>query len=102
MMIFLVLYILARYVNQRLANADAEVIVLPCELRSAKLIAIDPMGRFSFDQLHDLGDCLLATKRDQTVNMFPITVDEVEENILFLGVVSNVLEDSRSDFVSQE
>ena len=55
----------------------------------------------SFDELHQLFYGLIRAERDQTMDVIYMAIEEINENVLFTRVFSNMLEDLGANFIGQ-
>jgi hypothetical protein len=63
---------------------------------------IDPMRRFSFQQLHRFGDRHIRPKADQRMHMIGNAIDAIEKYALCRGIVAHMSEHVSPNFIAQQ
>ncbi len=102
MMFFLIGDVVPHALDNCFANRHRKILILPFKSSSAQFVLIYPKRRFAFYQLHYLFHRLVCAKRNQTMNVVFITVDEIKMDIFLCRVFPNMLENFLPNFISQK
>jgi len=77
MMFFLSVNISSNCFNMTFTYTYCPKIILPGEFLECQFMFVDPERRFSFYELCNFTNGLLSAKRNQTMNMFLMTIDNI-------------------------
>jgi hypothetical protein len=97
-MLLLISDVSPHILQNRLADRNGKILVLPRELRPAQALLVNPERGLALYQLHDLFNPLVCAERDQAMNVVNVAADEIKINALRFSVLLDVLENLLPNF----
>ncbi len=101
-MLLLVPDIFPDAVYSQMVDTSSKITCLPGKMKGQQLLLIDPAGRLSFDLHYYFIKTLLCRQGNQAMDMFLVTIYEINVNAFLTSIFPNVLKYLIPDLFSEK